>query len=152
MYTYQTQQSEDWQNVAHSVVETLPQQAYATVLTLSGTLGAGKTTFTQALARELGVAETVVSPTFVLMQRYTTKHSHFHTLVHIDAYRFEASTEADVLRLEDYLQDPHTLMVIEWPEHIADRIPTDALSARITITPEDGRSITITEQTHDKKD
>lgn len=152
MYTYRTQHAEDWQNVAHAVVETLPQRAHATVLTLTGTLGAGKTTFTQALARELGVAETVVSPTFVLMQRYATTHPHFHTLIHIDAYRFEDSAEADVLRLEDYMQDAHTLMVIEWPEHIADCIPADALSATIDITPEDGRIITITESIHDKKD
>ena len=69
----------------------------ATVLALHGELGAGKTTFTQTLARTLGVTDAVTSPTFVIMKLYELQHQSFETLIHIDAYRIEHSDEMRVL-------------------------------------------------------
>lgn len=88
----------------------------ASIILLEGDLGAGKTTFTKALAGELGIAgEEVHSPTFILKKEYRTAHPHFKRLVHIDAYRFTHPEEAKVLRLEDDLKDPRTVIVVEWP-------------------------------------
>ncbi len=87
----------------------------ATIVFLEGDLGAGKTTFTQALARELAVKEPVISPTFILKKSYAAEHPRFTTLIHIDAYRFEKEDEAKVLKLEHDTTDPHALIVIEWP-------------------------------------
>src|ERR1700754_3179272 len=67
----------------------VPSAQGATLVTLTGELGAGKTTFTQSLARALGVTDTVTSPTFVLEKIYSLPDSTqgFTRLVHIDAYR-----------------------------------------------------------------
>jgi tRNA threonylcarbamoyladenosine biosynthesis protein TsaE len=95
----------------------------ATVVGLSGELGAGKTTFTQALATKLGVSSEVVSPTFVIMKRYPTKHPLFSTLIHIDAYRLENAEELAHLGFETWCNTPKTLIVIEWPERVSAVLP-----------------------------
>lgn len=88
----------------------------ATVVLLEGDLGAGKTTFTKALSKVLGIDEsTVHSPTFILKKEYHGKHATFKKLVHVDAYRFTHPEEAKVLRLEEDLKDPAALVVVEWP-------------------------------------
>lgn len=88
----------------------------ATTILLEGDLGAGKTTFTKALASELGIDGTSVhSPTFILKKEYQGKHDVWKRLVHIDAYRFVEPEEAKVLKLQDDLRDPQALIVVEWP-------------------------------------
>ena len=84
--------------VAQKVLEMAQTQKSegAVVCALHGDLGAGKTTFTQTLARELGVEEIVTSPTFVIMKNYELTNQPFEKLVHIDAYRIE---EIDEMRV-----------------------------------------------------
>lgn len=98
-------------------------QNRATVIALSGDLGAGKTTFVQLLANELGLTESVTSPTFVIMKQYETNHATFATLVHIDAYRIETADEMRPLGFAAIVQQPNTLVCIEWAEKIADVLP-----------------------------
>lgn len=98
----------------------------ATVVGLSGDLGAGKTTLVQALAQGLGVQETVVSPTFVIAKFYDTTHDTWKKLIHIDAYRIEDPKELEVLGWKDMLSDPNTLLIVEWPERIKDILPETA--------------------------
>ena len=101
----------------------------ATIVALRGDLGAGKTTFTQALARELGITGTVQSPTYVLMKKYEIKKvSPFKTLVHIDAYRLEKPEEFAALNPEQFLNDPPCLVVVEWPERLGTALPQPALT------------------------
>lgn len=117
----------------------------AVVCTLSGDLGAGKTTLTQAIARVLGVTETLQSPTFVIRKRYTTTHPTIKQLIHIDAYRLQNGEEIKKIQFERDLLEPHTLICLEWPEQIADLglIPNikvslrhiDATTREITILP-----------------
>ena len=101
----------------------------ATIMALEGTLGAGKTTFVQALARELGVKDVVQSPTYVLMKTYplelsgASANKKFTRLVHIDAYRLESPEEFDALRPEEFLNDPGCLVVVEWPEKLQEKLP-----------------------------
>ena len=95
----------------------------AFVVFLSGNLGSGKTTFMQGLARELGIMETVQSPTFVLMKNYVIDWNGFSKLVHIDAYRLEDPQEFAALKPEAFLSDPKNIVCIEWAEHIADVLP-----------------------------
>jgi tRNA threonylcarbamoyladenosine biosynthesis protein TsaE len=104
----------------------------AVVLALSGELGSGKTTFVQMLARELGVTDTVQSPTYVLMKKYQTTNPVFSTLVHIDAYRLERPEEFKALEPEKFLHDPASLVVIEWPERVAGELPTPDLTLRFS--------------------
>lgn len=115
--------------VAAALLETVaPSKERATVVGLSGDLGAGKTTITQALARELSVAETVVSPTFVIAKFYGAHAHGFTQLVHIDAYRIVDTSELEPLGFQSILAQPETLVVIEWPENIAPALTSHTVS------------------------
>lgn len=106
------------------------------VLTLNGNLGSGKTTFTQHLARALGITEAVNSPTFVLMNEYTSGHM---PLVHVDLYRLGES-DADSLEEEllEIISSKQALVVVEWAEY--GPFLDEFLTARLTITPQDDES------------
>lgn len=100
------------------------------VVLLAGTLGAGKTTFTQGVAAGMGVAEDVTSPTFTLLAEYRGRIP----LVHADLYRLGDDAEAAwQTGLDDYLEGDAAVL-IEWPEVIADALP-DALWIRIERAP-----------------
>lgn len=117
-----------------------PKTSGATVVVLSGELGAGKTTFAQGIAKALEVEETVTSPTFVLEKIYAlpkqpldaARGKKFARLVHVDAYRLKSAHELEVLGWKELLQDPGNLIVLEWPENVASAVPKDAI--RITLT------------------
>lgn len=112
----------------------------ATLVVLTGNLGAGKTTFVQALARELGVKEVVQSPTYVLMKSYPLElsgpasqiNNKFTKLVHIDAYRLESPEEFDALRPEEFLHDPQALVVVEWPERLSGKLPKPDMTIKFS--------------------
>jgi tRNA threonylcarbamoyladenosine biosynthesis protein TsaE len=109
---------EDVARVAQDVIETLvsSHKGGARIVLLEGDLGAGKTTFTKALGKELGLhEEDIFSPTFILKKEHATPHDVFSKLVHIDAYRFENVDEGKVLKLEEDLEKDGALIVIEWP-------------------------------------
>jgi tRNA threonylcarbamoyladenosine biosynthesis protein TsaE len=95
----------------------------ATVVGLYGELGSGKTSFTQGVARELGISETIVSPTFVIEKIYELSNQNFSHLIHIDAYRLEKSSELLNLGWLEIIADPQNLILIEWPERVADIMP-----------------------------
>lgn len=128
--------------LADELLSLLPASDRAHTLALSGPLGAGKTTFAQALAHVLGVTEQVISPTFLIMRTYPTAHRRFMRLVHIDAYRVEDEEELRILNLSDYFAAPETLVCIEWPERIPSFVPADALRLSFEIAPEDVRIVT----------
>ncbi|MBI2426696.1 MAG: tRNA (adenosine(37)-N6)-threonylcarbamoyltransferase complex ATPase subunit type 1 TsaE [Candidatus Kerfeldbacteria bacterium] len=89
------------------------------VFCLSGELGAGKTTFVQGFAKALGIAAAITSPTFVLEKIYPIRtHSTVTRLVHVDAYRI-GTDATPPLDLTDHLNDPHTIVLIEWPDHLS---------------------------------
>jgi len=122
----------------------------ATVIALSGELGAGKTTFVQALAHSLGIVDTVTSPTYVVMKSYALEAgslpqhlSGFTKLIHIDAYRIEALDEMRVLGFSELLKENDTMICIEWPEHIAALLPENSIKVAISIK-DSGREVTIT--------
>lgn len=84
---------------------------------LEGDLGAGKTTFVQGLAEGLGITLPITSPTFVLLNIYPIiKHPVLHQLVHIDLYRLTTAASVQHLDIAHYQSDPHTVVVVEWPE------------------------------------
>lgn len=97
----------------------------ATLVTLSGDLGAGKTTLSQSLARELGVVENVISPTFVILKNYQLPITNYKwkKLVHIDAYRLNDSKELMNLGWKEILNDKDNLILIEWSELVPECIP-----------------------------
>ncbi len=115
----------------------------AVVLALSGDLGAGKTTFTQALGRVLGITDDITSPTFTLMKGYETTDDVFSHLVHMDAYRIESEEELRPLRFGEMLKTPHTILVIEWAELIQGALPPKVLHLTLSIKDEATRNATL---------
>ncbi len=120
----------------HSVEETwaLAREVAATlkpgdVVCLEGDLGAGKTTFTQGLAKALGVQGRVTSPTFCIVQEHRAERAAPGApslLVHMDLYRLHGEDDVLAIGWEDYLEEG-AVAVVEWPERAGSLIPTDAL-------------------------
>jgi len=115
----------------------------ATIIALSGDLGAGKTTLTQAIARELGVKENIISPTFVILKSYQLKAKNYKLLHHIDAYRLDSAQELLKLGWKELLADSKNLILIEWPEKVAELIPKDAILVSLSHEDENTRQIDI---------
>ena len=104
-------------------------------------MGAGKTTFTTALCKELGVREDAVSsPTFAIVNEYRTAAG--EPLFHFDFYRIEHLEEALDIGLYDYL-DSGALCLIEWPENIGPLLGEEALDVRIEVEPDGGRTLLL---------
>ncbi len=124
MKTIISKSLEETQKLAHDWLASLPVPTdEATIVGLYGNLGSGKTAFTQAVARELGITEPITSPTFVIEKLYETKKEVFKRLIHIDAYRLEAGRELQVLDFEKLVDNPHNLIIIEWPENVKEILP-----------------------------
>ncbi len=116
----------------------------ATLLALSGDLGAGKTAFAKSFAAALGVAEDVTSPTYVIEKVYALRDKPWKHLVHIDAYRLEGGHELLALGFEEMLRDPHNLILVEWPEKVPTALPqAPALSLAFRFVDESAREISF---------
>lgn len=127
---------------AKDFIQKLAKGERAVLVTLSGELGAGKTAFTQAAAKALGVTDAVTSPTFVLEKIYALPASApFRKLVHIDAYRLKEGKELSALRLAELLEDSGNLIMLEWPERVRDALPAPTVA--ITLTPNADGSRTL---------
>ncbi len=117
----------------------------ATVIGLYGDLGAGKTTLTQEIARQLGITQNVISPTYVIMKSYAlpaTKYD-FKKLIHIDAYRLKDARELEVLGWQEIISDPKNLILVEWPERVEKSIPEDHHKIYLAHEEAETRSIQI---------
>jgi tRNA threonylcarbamoyladenosine biosynthesis protein TsaE len=116
----------------------------AVVLALHGDLGAGKTTFVQALGQALGVSEQITSPTFTIMKSYETSDVVFQNLIHMDAYRIDDISELGPLRFTEILTTPNTIFCIEWAEKIASTLPVGVINISLQIADENTRTVHIT--------
>jgi len=96
------------------------------VVALEGDLGAGKTTFVAAVARELGAADEVASPTFVFRHRYAGAPP----IEHLDLYRIEHPAETVELGLHEALA-ADAITFVEWPERLPGFVPAGAIRVRI---------------------
>ena len=91
------------------------------ILLLQGELGAGKTTFTKGFCNYFGIEESNVrSPTFTLINVYPANKNtqQAEQIVHIDTYRMEHEQDLVDIGVEEYLDDPDSIVIIEWPEKI----------------------------------
>lgn len=100
-----------------------------TVIALYGDLGAGKTVFSRAFARAIGVTENVSSPTYTIIQEY--KLDNFKYLYHLDLYRINNSRDALAFAVDEYLNDANSYALVEWPERIEDILAPDTVKIMI---------------------
>ncbi len=108
------------------------------VFAFYGEMGAGKTTFIKAVCKELGVTETVASPTFAIINEY--RGGDGEPVYHFDFYRIHKLEEVFDFGYEDYLYSGH-ICFIEWPELVEQILPQDTV--RVSIRETDNGSRTI---------
>jgi len=116
----------------------------ATVVGLYGDLGAGKTAFTKCVAKILGVDQEITSPTFVIEKIYKLPqktNTFFEQLIHIDAYRLEKGEELAKLGWSEIIANPKNLILLEWPEKVAEVMPKDHKKLFFTFVDENTRKI-----------
>ncbi|MGF9816834.1 tRNA (adenosine(37)-N6)-threonylcarbamoyltransferase complex ATPase subunit type 1 TsaE [Brevibacillus agri] len=135
-YTWKLAGAEETQRFAEQLAKSL---APGDFLALEGDLGAGKTTFTQGLARGLGVRQVVNSPTFTIIKEYQGRLP----LYHMDVYR--VGDDPDSLGLDDYFFG-EGVCVIEWASLLADYLPADRLTVYLRTAGEEARSIELCPQ------
>lgn len=108
---------------------------------LNGEMGAGKTTLSKAICAELGVMDTVQSPTFSIVNEYLTGSD--EQIYHFDFYRLEHPEEALAIGVEEYF-DSGNICLIEWPQKIGNLLPEKHLAISIKDLGDKKRELTLT--------
>ncbi|MEA1937276.1 MAG: tRNA (adenosine(37)-N6)-threonylcarbamoyltransferase complex ATPase subunit type 1 TsaE [Patescibacteria group bacterium] len=124
------------------------------VICLEGNLGGGKTTFAQGLAEGLGIKETVNSPTFLIMKKYSVsgarlrsigaefrKRAQKYTLYHFDCYRISDCQEILDLGFEEIISGKNNIIAIEWSEKIRKILPKERINIKFKFVNEKTRKI-----------
>lgn len=112
----------------------------AILIELVGDVGAGKTTFTRGLAQGLGVKEPITSPSFTISKSYALPGG--GNLVHYDFYRL-SDPGLMIDDLQENLQNPHNIIVVEWGESLAEFLPKNHLKIHIAYTEAGDRKVTL---------
>lgn len=111
------------------------------VITLSGSLGAGKTTLVQALLRHFGVKGAIASPTFSYVHHYAVGGNMYY---HFDLYRLTSMDDFVSMGFDEYIYQPNSKSFIEWPEIILPLLTHDVCHITLDYVDEEHRSITLT--------
>lgn len=137
------------QKIAKNLVEKLRN---VNILALYGDLGSGKTTFTQGLAKAIGIEKRIISPTFNIIRTHKVKiqNSKFKSsskklkfLYHIDLYRIDNLKDIKNLGLNEILNNKENLVVIEWAEKMKSLVSRNRIDINFEYLGEDKRKITI---------
>jgi len=109
-----------------------------TLVAFFAPMGSGKTTFTTAICKALGVTDPVGSPTFAIVNEYVREDG--DSMYHFDFYRIDHPSQAIEIGLFDYL-DSGNLCIMEWPENIEELLPEETLKVYIHVNPDLSRTI-----------
>jgi tRNA threonylcarbamoyladenosine biosynthesis protein TsaE len=131
---------ENLQTIHQTAKEFIAAMGNKKVFLFYGSMGAGKTTFIRAICEELGVKESINSPTFAIINEY--KAGDGSPIFHFDFYRINKEEEAYDFGYEDYFYSGK-LCFVEWPEKIVNLLPEDAAVVTITEQPDGSREVTI---------
>ena len=110
-----------------------------TLVAVFAPMGSGKTTFTTAICKVLGVTDPVGSPTFAIVNEYLRADGDY--MYHFDFYRINKLSEALEIGFYDYM-DSGSLCIMEWPENIEEILPEETLKVYFTINPDQSRTLT----------
>jgi tRNA threonylcarbamoyladenosine biosynthesis protein TsaE len=117
-------------HIREAAREFVSQMGQSHVFAFYGKMGVGKTTFIKAVCEELGVDDVITSPTFAIINEYTTVPTSV-TIYHFDFYRIKKLEEVYDMGYEDYFYSD-ALCFIEWPELIEEILPDDTVRVSIT--------------------
>ena len=126
------------EDLDRAAAEFLKEIGNNTLIAFYAPMGSGKTTFTTAICRNLGVTDPVGSPTFAIVNEYMRADG--EPMYHFDFYRINKLSEAVEIGLYDYL-DSGYLCLMEWPENIEDLLPEETLKVYFTINPDQSRTL-----------
>ena len=129
----------DTADLDRAAAEFLDKIGDNTLIAFFAPMGAGKTTFTTALCKALGVTDPVGSPTFAIVNEYLRADGDY--MYHFDFYRINKLSEAIEIGLDDYLYSG-CLCIMEWPENVEELLPEDTLRVNITVNPDLSRTLT----------
>ena len=127
----------DLDRVAEAVIESLDGR---TVIAFFGPMGAGKTTLISAIMEYLQSSDTVTSPTFALVNQYSTGEG--EVVYHFDFYRINSIAEAFDMGYEEYFYSGD-LCLVEWPEKVEQLLPDEVMVVRIEPIDENSRRFVI---------
>ncbi len=139
--TITTNNAKETQEVGERLASDVIKKSLPRICCLYGELGAGKTVFAQGFAKGLGLPSRLVSPTFIIMKRYSIpgKTDFFY---HIDLYRLQEEAQIAKLGLEEIFQDPFAITVIEWADRLGVHLPKLRVDIHFKITNDGERVIT----------
>lgn len=128
------------QDIQQAAAQFVAAMGTSTVFAFYGKMGAGKTTFIKALCRELGVQDTVNSPTFAIVNEYEAGDG--QPVFHFDFYRIKRLAEAYDMGCDEYFYSGRPCF-IEWPELIEDILPQDTVKVHVSEQPDGSRLISM---------
>ncbi len=135
MRTVVCKTEEEMENLGRELAKTFKG---GTVVSLRGSLGAGKTVFARGVARALGINEAIVSPTFTLIQEYEGTLPMYH----MDLYRITSVEDFQMTGGEDLMYNGGVCL-IEWSEVIQELLPKDTIYIQITVNADSSRTVQI---------
>lgn len=133
-----TSSEEETENIGKSLAMSLSK---GDSVLLRGNLGAGKTVFSRGFARGLGITEPVSSPTYTIVQEYELPDG--GRLYHLDLYRISGVNAALAFGVDEFLDDPQGISLIEWPDRIDGILPENAICVEIEHLSDSERRLTI---------
>ena len=128
----------DTADLDRAAAEFLEKIGDNTLVAFFAPMGAGKTTFTTAICKALGVTDPVGSPTFAIVNEYLRADGDY--MYHFDFYRINRLSEAIDIGLDDYLYSG-CLCIMEWPENIEELLPEETLKVSIRVNPDQSRTV-----------
>jgi len=150
--TYITDSKEETQEIAENFVRRI---SGGDIVTLYGDLGSGKTTFVQGLARGFGIKKRIISPTFIIVRKYNLKSQipklkttsqNLKSFYHIDLYRIEGKKDLRGLGIEEIINNPQNIVVIEWAEKMQNLLPKKRWDVKFEDLGGSKRKITINQK------
>jgi tRNA threonylcarbamoyladenosine biosynthesis protein TsaE len=136
MFSIHINSVEEIQTAAKSLLLHFPNER---IFAFYGKMGAGKTTFIKALCRQLGSVDPITSPTFALVNEYSTSTN--ERIFHFDFYRIKDIEEALDIGFDDYLYSGKYCMM-EWPENIEPLLPENIVEVKIEVLDSSRRQLT----------
>ncbi len=137
MITFKIKSIESINETAQQFIEQIGEKK---IFAFNGNMGAGKTTFIKSICEELGVTQTVNSPTFSIVNEYEAADGRI--IYHFDFYRINKIEEAQEIGIEEYLYSGN-LCFIEWSENIASLLPNSIINVNIEEIEDGVRNVTI---------
>ncbi|MCF7875524.1 tRNA (adenosine(37)-N6)-threonylcarbamoyltransferase complex ATPase subunit type 1 TsaE [Candidatus Bipolaricaulota bacterium] len=136
MQEFRTGSPEETEKIGKQLIS---QFGKGSIFCLYGPLAAGKTTLVKGLAKALGVAGTIVSPSYVLLRQYEGDT----TLFHLDLFRIQTDEEFVEAGLDEYLLQPEGVVAIEWAGRIENILPAERIDIELELIGKDARLIRV---------